>query len=79
MENIKEAAQIFARTISKMLDDGEGILIRPGKSEEGVFDSGDNLLVVANSNQQIIIVPLSELVESTEGFEEGQYLKVEEE
>ena len=78
MKNIKEASQIFARTISKMLDNGEGILIKPGKSEEGVFDSGDNLLVVANSNHQIIIVPLSELVESAEGFEEGQYLKIEE-
>ena len=57
MKNIKEASQIFARTISKMLDNGEGILIKPGKSEEGVFDSGDNLLVVAKLPKPIKNLP----------------------
>jgi len=79
MDNIKQVAQIFAKTISKLLNDGEGIIIKPSEGEEGVFDEGDNLLVIANSNQHIIIVPLSELVESIDEFEEGQFLKISEE
>lgn len=77
MENLKEAAQIFARALSNLLEEGEGILIRPKGDEEGIFDESDNLLAVTKANHQIIIIPLSELVESEEGFEEGHFIQLE--
>ena len=63
MENVKEAAQIFARALSNLLEEGEGIVVRPRGDEEGVFDESDNLLVVIKSDDRILIIPLSELLE----------------
>lgn len=79
MENLKEAAQIFARALSNLLEEGEGILIRPKGDEMGIFDESDNLLAVTKNDHQIIIIPLSELVESKEGFEEGHFIQIEHE
>jgi hypothetical protein len=78
MENVKEAAQIFARALSNLLEEGEGIVVRPRGDEEGVFDESDNLLVVTKSDNRILIIPLSELVESENNFKEGNFIQFEE-
>jgi hypothetical protein len=77
MENLKEAAQIFARALSNLLEEREGILIRPKGDECGLFDGSDNLLAVTKINHQIAIIPLSEFSESEEGYEEGHFIQIE--
>lgn len=72
-------ALVFAKALSTLLAEGEGIVIKAEGDAAGYFTTKpDSLLVVANIDNKIQVVPLLDVMskEDAAEFEEGSWISV---
>lgn len=73
---LKHASAILARSISLLIDEGEGVLVMPDEEQSNAFGSGGELIAVGKLNNEIIIIPFNEFTDNPSEFEEGQFIKI---
>ena len=76
MADLNAGALIFAQTLSTLLQDGEGILMKAKGEIENYFGPKDDLLIVANAGGQIQVIPLKDVLDDTSDFEEGMMITI---
>ena len=71
---------VFARALGLSIPSGEGVLVKPvGDIQKYIeIESSDDLLVIANLNNQIKIFYLSDYVDNVSEFKEGMWINVTE-
>lgn len=84
-ENAQESHQdwvagalVFAQALATAIPNGEGILVKATGDAESYFGPKDSLLIVANMNGQMQIMPLNEVLEDTSEFTEGMWITIAE-
>lgn len=76
MADLNAGAIIFAQTISTLLPDGEGILIKAKGEIENYFGAKDDLLMVANIGGHVQVIPLKDVLDDVSDFEEGMIITI---
>jgi hypothetical protein len=69
-------ALVFAQTLSLVIPDGEGILVKAKGDAVDYFGPKEGLLIVANIGSQMQIIPLGNVIDDTSGFEEGMWITI---
>ncbi len=76
MNQLEAATFIFARAISNLLEEGEGVIVNPTENQFNVFGKEDEALIVGKIEGQIMIFPISDTTDDPRGFKEGQIIKI---
>jgi len=76
MDDLNAGTLIFAQALSTLLSSGEGILIKAKGEAADYFGPKEGLIIVANNNGQMEIIPLSDVLDDTTGFEEGMQITI---
>lgn len=76
MNQLEAATFIFARAISNLLEEGEGVIVNPTENQFNVFGKEDEALIVGKIEGQIMIFPISDTTDDPREFKEGQIIKI---
>lgn len=70
------AALLFTQALGTTIPDGEGVIIKAKGEVSGFFGPKDDFIIIANIDDQIQALPLSDYVQDQSEFEEGMWITV---
>ena len=69
-------ALVFAQALSKVIPDGEGVLIKATGEAADYFGPKEGLLIVSNAGGQMQIMPLDDVLDDTSDFTDGMWITI---
>jgi hypothetical protein len=75
-EDLLAGTTIFAQALGTLIQNGEGVLVTARGPAEEYFGPKEGLILVANMNNRMEVMPLSDILDDSSDFKEGMIVTI---